>query len=232
MTRRLAALLLAAAALAGCGGEAGDGGEATLWVTRDRGTQTLLDTQVDAGQTLMRALRGEADVETRHGGRFVHSIDGVAGGLAAQRDWFWWVNGIEGDRSIAEYRLRDGDVAWLDFRSWAGEGRVPVVVGAFPEPFLHGWDGDVRPAVVRHAPGLEADARRVGELLGAGSVELEGTPVPRDVNLFVLDDGPRRFVAAERTPGSGAGAPVVFTFAGDVEALLAGEIGRRRYSVP
>jgi hypothetical protein len=232
MLGRALALLCAAAALAGCGGAGADGGEATLWVTRDRGAQTLVDAEVAAGQTLMRALRGEADVETRFGGRFVQAIDGVHGGLAAQRDWFWWVNGIEGDRSIAEYRLRDGDVAWLDFRSWAEEERVPVVVGAFPEPFLHGWDGHVRPTAVRHAPGLADDARRIAELLGASSVEPAGTPVADEANLFVLADGGRRFTAAQRTPGGGAGAPVVFTFAGDVDALLAGEVGRRRYAVP
>jgi hypothetical protein len=232
MTRRVAALLLAALALAGCGGEAGDPGEATLWVTRDRGAEILVDARVDAGQTLIRALRGEAEVETRFGGRFVQSIDGLEGSLGSQRDWFWWVNGLEGDRSVAEYRLREGDVAWLDYRSWAEEERVPVVVGAFPEPFVHGWNGQVRPVVVRYEAGLAEDARRVAERLAADSVEPVGTAVPDDANLFVLAAGRSRFVAAQRSPGSGPDGAVVFTFAGDVDALLAGEVGRRRYSVP
>src|ERR687891_2136554 len=171
MSRRFLALLAAALlAVAGCGG-AGQGadGEATLWVTRDRGEQLLLETTVDAGQTLLRALRSEADVETRYGGRFVTAIEGVEGGLSVQRDWFWFVNGIEGDRSAVEYRLRDGDVAWWDFRSWAEEERRPVVVGAFPEPFVHGWEGRARPVAVRYAPGLAAGARRVGDRLRAPS---------------------------------------------------------------
>jgi hypothetical protein len=232
MPARLLALLLAALALAGCGGEAGDGGEATLWVTRDRGAELLVDARVEAGQTLLRALRSEADVETRYGGRFVQAIEGLEGSLDDQRDWFWFLNGIEGDRSAAEVRLRDGDVAWFDYRAWDGSARQPVVVGAFPEPFLHGWQGAVRPAAVRFETGLEDEARRVAERIGARSVEPVGVPAPRNANVFVLGGGGRRFVAAEREPGAGAGSPVVFTYAGEVDALLDGDGWVRRYALP
>jgi hypothetical protein len=233
MLRRVVPLLLAAAlAVAGCGGGTGGDGEATLWVTRDRGRQVLVDAQVDAGQTLLRALRSQADVDTRYGGRFVQSIEGVEGSVGSQRDWFWYVNGVEGDRSAAEYRLRDGDVAWWDYRSWADTERVPVVVGAFPEPFVHGFNGHVRAAAVRYAPGLATDARRIATRIGATSVEPRGVPADRDANVFLLVHGPQRFDAAERTSGSKAGAPVVFTFSGDVDALLVGRLATRRYSVP
>ena len=232
MARTVAALLLAVLALAGCGGEEGAAGEATLWVTRDRGADVLVDAKVDAGQTLLRALRSEVDVETRYGGRYVQAIEGVEGSLADQRDWFWFLNGIEGDRSAAEIRLRAGDVAWFDYRGWEGDGRQPVVVGAFPEPFLHGWNGRVRPAAVRYAPGLEQAARRVAERIGAASVEPRGRPVAADANLFVLDGGSPRFAAGERQEGAGAGSPVVFMYAGDVDDLLEGDAWRMRYALP
>ena len=235
MLRRLVPLLLAAAlALAACGGEAGGGGggEATLWVTQDRGTKSLVDTKVDAGQSVLRALRSAAEIETRYGGRFVQSIDGVEGNVGAQRDWFFFVNGIEADRSAAEVRVRPGDVVWWDFRGWSGSPRAPVVVGAFPEPFLHGWNGEVRPVAVRYGAGLTAEARLIGERLGAASVAPEGTAAPADANVFRLVAGAPRFVAAERSPGSSAGSPVVFTFAGDVGALLDGTLGRKAYSLP
>ena len=97
---------------------------------------------------------------TRYGGGFVQSIDGVEGSARRHEDWFWFVNGLAGDRSAASYRLRDGDVAWWDYRDWSGDAEtLEVVAGAFPEPFLHGYDGEVRPAAVRYAPGLRAGRR-------------------------------------------------------------------------
>lgn len=147
---RAACIAALALALAGCGGQGLSGGHGTaeLWITRDRGAVVVLRTTVPAGETAMQALERRAKVGTRYGGRFVQSIDGVAGSASAQRDWFWYVNGLEGGTSAAEYRLHPGDVEWWDYRSWKGTLSVPVVVGAFPEPFLHGFAGKRPPAVV------------------------------------------------------------------------------------
>jgi hypothetical protein len=138
-----AALLLALAfALAGCGGGGRGHGAATLWVTRDRGANVLYAGKAPAGLTAMQALEREQKVTTRYGGRFVQSIGGVQGSVGAQRDWFFFVNGIEADRSAAEVKLHPGDVEWWDYRSWKGGAMsVPVVVGSYPEPFLHGTPG-------------------------------------------------------------------------------------------
>ena len=68
----------------GCGlgaGEEQEGG-AELRVTRDFGHEELgsaRSTRVREDQTVMRLLRSEFDVETRFGGRFVQSIDGLEG---------------------------------------------------------------------------------------------------------------------------------------------------------
>jgi hypothetical protein len=140
--------LLVALALAGCGEERTGSGTASLWVTRDRGAEVIHTGTVPAGISALEAVDRQLEIETRYGGRFVQSIEGVNGSLADQRDWFWYVNGLEGDTSAAEYRLRPGEVLWWDYRSWATQMQVPVVVGAFPEPFLHGLGGDVPPAVV------------------------------------------------------------------------------------
>jgi len=142
---RTAFLLVLALVLAGCGGGARSHGAVTLWVTRDRGTRVLYAGRAPAGLTAMQALEREQKVTTRYGGRFVQSIDGVEGSLGAQRDWFFFVNGIEADRSAAEVKLHPGDVEWWDYRSWKGGAMsVPVVVGSYPEPFLHGLPGTTR----------------------------------------------------------------------------------------
>lgn len=209
--------------LAGCGGAGEEEGTATLWVTRDRGQQVLLDVEVDAGQTLMRALASEVDVETRYGGRFVQSVNGIEGSLEAQRDWFWFVNGYEGDRSAASYRLRAGDVAWFDYRAWEREGEARVVVGAFPEPFLHGYDGKRRPAVLRYEGGQVRRAMRLARFIGAESAAPLGTPVPRGSNVFELRLGRPR--ATARLLGEKAGDPIRFVLAGQLDLT-------RRYAFP
>ena len=231
MSRRLCiGLLLAVLALAGCGGEgptAADG-TARLWVTRDRGASVLVDTEVAAGQSLLRALKSEAKVETRYGGGFVQSIDEIEGSARRNEDWFWFVNGLAGNRSAASYRLRDGDVAWWDYRNWSHDAdTLEVVAGAFPEPFLHGYDGQIRPAAVRHGPGLREDATRVAEALGTADVASLGTPVATDANVFEIGLGAPHLTAALRKPGSGPSGAVAFTFAGSVDRLLAGDFAQR-----
>src|SRR2546430_13927524 len=101
----------------------------------------------------MQALDRDLDVKTRYGGRFVQSIQGLQGELSKRRDWFWFLNGIEADRSASDYRLRDGDVEWRDYRAGQRQMRGPGVVGAVPAPFVHGYDGGGRPGAGRVAAG-------------------------------------------------------------------------------
>jgi hypothetical protein len=210
--------------LVGCGGAAGgEEGTAQLWVTRDRGAKLLVDTKVDAGQTLMRALASEVDVKTRYGGRYVQAVNGIEGSLNAQRDWFWFVNGYEGDRSAASYRLHDGDVAWLDYRAWQREGEALVVVGAFPEPFLHGYAGRTRPVAVRYDRRSEKEARKLGAELGPAKVAPLGTPVPAGANVLEVRGGGSSLTA--ELLGETAGDPVRFVWRGDPTP-------KRRYTVP
>ena len=106
--------------VAGCGGS--NSGTATLKVTRDRGHHVLLVARVPAGLTAMQALERKAKVTTAYGGRFVVAINGVAS--ASHHDWFYFVNGVAGDRSAVEVRLHAGDVEWWDYRAWTNAGTV------------------------------------------------------------------------------------------------------------
>jgi Domain of unknown function (DUF4430) len=212
MIRRLALLLAAACLLAGCGEEAAGEGSAQLWITRDRGSEVVLSTTVPAGISALEALRRKAEVETRYGGRFVQAIEGIEGDITGQHDWFYFVNGYEGDISAADYELHDGDVLWWDHRSWEGRLRQPVVVGAFPEPFLHGWDGKRRPAVVEGPPSDVRD--RLVKLLGAD------TGGGAEANRLVIVPGSGLRGRLDGSPGD----PVVFQ--------LGEELARRLVEVP
>jgi Domain of unknown function (DUF4430) len=200
--RRLA-LPLAALLLAGCGGQR-EHGSARLWITRDRGSAVLYTGRVPAGITAMQALDRVAKVKTRYGGRFVQSIDGVQGSLGARRDWFYFVNGIEADRSAAEYRLHPGDVEWWDYRSWRHALSMPVVIGAFPEPFLHGFDGHRRETVVIPSPGTRAAAQAIARVVDG---RIASAP-PRNANAVLVAKGAR--AAIQKRPGSPT-APVLLS---------------------
>ncbi len=137
-----AGALACAAALAGCGLGPGPSskGAATLTVTRDYGSRTLVSATEDdppASETVIRMLDDNARIETRYGGGFVQSIDGVSGAERAGRrfDWFFYVNGVESPVGAADVRVRGGDRIWWDYRDWTDAMRVPAVVGSWPEPF-------------------------------------------------------------------------------------------------
>jgi hypothetical protein len=153
----VAALLVAslAPAAAGCGfgaGEEREGGGATLRVTRDFGHRELGSARLDKvreSDTVMRLLRSNFDITTRFGGRFVQSIDGLAGrGAGGQVDWFFWVNGLEADKGAAEWELNPGDRVLWDRRDWTAAMRVPAIVGSYPAPFTNGVGGKRRPVRV------------------------------------------------------------------------------------
>jgi hypothetical protein len=221
--RALPALVALTLVLASCGGEGGaspspggSGETASLWVTRDRGAEVLVDERVPAGIDAIDALERHAEVETRYGGRFVQSVNGLEGSLDRRQDWFYFLNGIEADRGGAEVELRPGDVLWWDFRSWSGEMAQPIVVGAFPEPFLHGWNGRRRPADVRGPPELEAEANALLETLGGAGGEGE----PNVFELVVEPGGEGAMLTARR--GGANDSPATFTLAGSLEAVRAG----------
>jgi hypothetical protein len=211
----LCLILLAAVSLGGCG--QGEKGKAQVWVTRDRGATVLEEGTVPGGLTALQGLDRLARVETGYGGGFVDSIDGLATSRLHQRDWFFFINGYEADRGAASYRLRAGDVEWWDYRSWRGSERAPVVVGAFPEPFLHGYDGKRRAAAVRFGPGLGAEARALARVVRARSVAVIGKPVASAANLLLVTAGRSGMVAGLRS-GDRAGEPVRFVVSGRVFA--------------
>jgi hypothetical protein len=117
----------------------------------------------------MRLLQRSFEVETRYGGGFVQSIDGLAGGRENGRplDWFIYVNGVESDVGAADVQLHDGDRIWWDFHDWGATPHIPAVVGSFPEPFAHGADGKRYPVVLECADDVEDACKTVSQRLAA-----------------------------------------------------------------
>jgi hypothetical protein len=145
---RRAPLLLVSVVLGGCGvgdGEEREGG-AALRVTKDFGHEQLgahEQETIREDETVMRLLQSRHDVETRFGGKFVDEIDGL--GTGGTRDWFYWVNGIYADQGAADWEVEPGDVVHWDNRDWRTTQRIPAIVGAYPEPFRSGSEGERLP---------------------------------------------------------------------------------------
>ena len=215
---RAIVVVLLAFLYAGCsvGAEDAKEGAATLTVTRDFGTERLVEAREDpvpGGETVLRFLMRKADdVETRYGGRFVNAIGGARSqtGGGGRRDWFYFVNGIEADKGAAEYEVNPGDRVWWDYRDWSAAMRVPAVVGSYPEPFLHGSDGKRFPVRLDCAPdatsqcdetrdrlegvGVETAISALGTAVGKDTLRVvvgEWSDVRADAAVRQLEEGPR-----------------------------------------
>jgi hypothetical protein len=178
-----AALLLVALAIVGCGlGPGSEVGTVSLTVTKEFGAESVLEDSVKANEsdTVMRVLEGSAEIETRYGGGYVKSIEGLAeterGG--DPYDWFFFVDGIESPVGAAEYPLQGGERIWWDFRDWKATNQVPAVVGSWPAPFVGGYEGERHPVAVECAGGGVGDvcAKVEAALEGEGVKLAKGSP--------------------------------------------------------
>ncbi len=239
-----AAAALATLALGGCGLGPGDerkGDGAELRVTRDFGARQLAshsEGKVREGQTVMRLLEANEKVETAYGGKFVQAINGVeGGGSGGSDDWFYFVNGIEAGESAAEYELSPGDVVQWDYRDYAAAMRVPAIVGAWPEPFVHGTEGKLVPTRVECTERDGRACREVRNRLDEQGVKVTGAapgaPAGDQVLRVVvgkwadIDD-----VRAVGTIADGPGKSGVFARFREGKLELLDEDGRRVADAP
>jgi Domain of unknown function (DUF4430) len=238
-------LVLAAAVAGGCGLGAGDSkeGGASVLVTRDFGTRQVGSGDVDpipGGETAMRMLQRDFDVETRYGGGFVQSINGVAGGREEGRpvDWFYYVNGVLADRGAAAHELAPGDRIWWDHHDWSATQDIRAVVGAFPEPFVSGTEGKRLPVRLDCAADAEEVCDEVSERLsevgvkagrssaggfgGVGVLRVKvgrWTEVRKDSAVRRLEDGPRASGVFAR-PNAAGNEIALLDARGEVERTL------------
>jgi hypothetical protein len=125
--------------------------------------------KVRTTDTVMRFLQSHVKITTRYGGGFVQSINGLSGDeTGGRRDWFYFVNGTEAPTGAADRRLSAGDVVQWDYRRWDATLHVPAIVGAFPEPFLHGQQGTRYPTRIECASGEKACPTVLNRLSDAG----------------------------------------------------------------
>jgi hypothetical protein len=235
----VALALALALALAGCGFGAGSSssGGARLEITRDFGAkhgQPATLAHVSESDTVMRFLQATHEVKTRYGGGFVDSVDGMAGDKSRQYDWFFYVNGIESDVGAADFGLSEGDRIQWDLHSWRETMRIPGIVGAFPEPFRHGYRGKRLPVRVECAapdgPACREATKRLTDAGVAASNADLGVSGEESAARVVVGpwDVVRRLQAATALRNGPAESGVFARFAGSSLELLnaAGGVAR------
>jgi hypothetical protein len=201
-------VLGAALAPPGCGlGPGADVGSVQLTVTREFGREPVLQRSLQAKEsdTAMRATEANAEVETRYGGGFVHSIDGVAEGEHGgdPYDWFFFVDGVESPIGAADVDLKGGERVWWDYRNWSATNHVPAVVGSWPAPFVDGVAGKHYPVVLECDGGgeacdtareaLEGEGVKLSAASGKGAIRMLVGPwdhLREDPAAQLLEDGP------------------------------------------
>ena len=129
--RALALLLAMAAALAGCGSSTGaDSDGISIMVTRDYGAADVAPLTREP----LPPEGGLARILARHrNARGAQSL---------------FVNGSGVDEPVGEVTVHGGDRVWLDQHQPGAAREIRAVVGAFPEPFVHGVDGKRLPVRV------------------------------------------------------------------------------------
>jgi len=134
--------------------------------TRDFGRELMFDERLELppDASAMAALEQVAEVETTYGGGFVDAINGIHSGFnenGEKRDWFFYINGIQSNVGALDYQLQPGDVEHWDYHDWTFQQSIPAIVGAFPEPFLHGYDGRKRSTIVVYSDNLIEEAEEL-----------------------------------------------------------------------
>ena len=148
----------------------------TIIVTRDFGNELILEQEIaiELGTNAMDALQIAATVETKCGGGFVSSINGISseygGANSEQRDWFLYINGISSNVGANDYTLQDGDIEHWDFRDWSYQQFIPAIVGDYPQPFVSGFKDNIAPTVVVYDSPFFEEAASLAERLEEAGV--------------------------------------------------------------
>ena len=187
-SRALAAVLIALAVSLACGG-CGFGlrlktGAVRLRVTRDFGAHqvgSLSLSKVPGSETDLALLeRLSPKIGTEHVplGSTSSGITSVAGHRAVVPErWTLFVNGVHASKSAAAMKLRKGDQVWFDLHDQSAAGVIPAVVGAFPEPFTSGINGQRYPTTLECSKGFKAQCASITrQLRGHGVVASPGAP--------------------------------------------------------
>lgn len=146
-------------------------GEITLRITRAFDREPIVQRSLPPTGNVIDVLRQATPIDASPAG-FVSAIGDLRSGAAQGRneEWFLFVNGVLAPVGAAQYRPAAGDHIWWDFHPWSDAFQFGAAIGAFPEPFAHGYGGKAVPTRIYFTAGFEAEADHVTRLLQESGV--------------------------------------------------------------
>ncbi len=149
--------------------------------TQNFGQELIFDETVaiDADTCALEALTQVASVEQAYGGGFVTAINGICSEYTSdppvQKDWFFYINGMQGNTGALDYILQPGDIEHWDFHDWGFQTLIPATTGNLPEPFRHGYNGAVHPTIITYQNGWEEEAQDIAGRLSQLGIDNAST---------------------------------------------------------
>ena len=154
-----------------------------LIVTADFGHSSIYAENVGLvkDEVGMEVLFRNLDIITAYGGGFVNSINGIeshytfyTGSERKKLDWFYFVNGVLANVGVAEYVPHDGDEIWWDYHNWGTTMFISSVIGAYPQPFLSGYNDYNPGTVILYTEKYEDEAAELkASLLEKGVLQID-----------------------------------------------------------
>jgi hypothetical protein len=152
------------------------------------------EVEIRSGTTAGDALAQVAEIGMS--GSYIETINGIKGD---QREyWLYYINGILANVFAHGYKMQPGDVMHWDFHDWRFYMHNPMAIaGYFPEPSIHGYNGETAPTVVVYGDGFRETAERLGRKLAALGVGAPAVKAAGDLsrgekeknNIFIVAAG-------------------------------------------
>lgn len=125
--------------------------EVNIAITENFGRELVQENAItiSSGSSALDALKSVSQIETKYGGNFVTSINGIKSGFPEDHyDWFFYVNGFLAKEGASSYIIRNGDSIQWDYHTWESEYHQSAIIGDYPKYFINGYAGDKSPTVI------------------------------------------------------------------------------------
>lgn len=176
------------------------GSTARVVVTRDFGKELILEQDIETftGISALAVLQSVAEIETKYGGSFVSSINGISSEYGRpnsnKEDWFFYINGISANMGAGDYIFSAGDVEHWDFRNWGYHQFIPAIIGDYPQPFLSGYSGRVAQTFIVYDAVFSLEAEALVEKLKSDGIvqvsaircDMLSTDIKEQSNLIII----------------------------------------------